>query len=78
MSPSALATCAPGVRSRHVMDWIELELEPVGLLSPGFAHVFERREAIAGIQAVGKIVSLKKCSVVYQPADYPKALVRIF
>lgn len=43
--PGTVARLA--VESRPVMD--RIELEPFGLLGPGFANVFERREAIEGL-----------------------------
>lgn len=47
-----------GVRSRHVMEWIDVE--PVWLLCPERADVFERREAFQGLEALGEVIGVEE------------------
>ena len=54
------------VRSHHVMEWIDVE--PVWLLCPELADVFEGREALQGLEALGEVVGVEEgFQVVAQP-----------
>ena len=46
------------VRSRHVMEWIDVE--PVWLLCPELADVFEGREAFQGLEALGEVIGVEE------------------
>ena len=43
---------------RHVMDWIDVE--PVWLLCSELADVFEGREALQGLEALGEVVGVEE------------------
>ena len=53
----------PSVRSRHMMEWIDVE--PVWLLCPELANVFEGREAFQGLEALGEVIGVEKGFQVY-------------
>ena len=46
------------VWSRHVMDWIDVV--SVWLLCPALANVFEGREALEGLEALGEVVGVEE------------------